>query len=700
MTVNQDHNVPEDSREDDGHANSSQPSEAGEAIPHNARQGAAPQPQQPPLKIDPLTHAEQHRQRELLQKIFDTIPVMLVLWNPQLKQFQLNRHAEDVLGWTTHEANAGDFLQMVYPDPRTRAEVAAFMQSLTTDWREFCPVRQDGDCVPSEWANIRLTDDTRVGIGVDLRQQKAAEAALAESERLYRTLATYLPGGAAFLIDRDLRYVLAQGEALRPAGFTSNDLEGLTISEALGAETAARHEPYVRLALAGEPYEVEHENHGRHFVSRGVPIRDDTGQITHVLGLSFDITARKRAEEALERLNETLEEQVAERTSMLALVNDVATVANEARTFAQALEYTLRRVSEHNGWSFGHAYLLNDADTDRLIPVRTFYEDAPGRFQAFQRVTLGTPLERGQGLPGRAWARRSIEWTKDVQAELAERRAELGDELGILTGAAFPILARDEVVGVLEFFSDKAIERSPRLLESMESIGTLLGRVVERERFERELARGLLVEQQRVGQDLHDGVGQQLAGLALLAERMQRDVRNGRDVDAGLLAELTAGLRKALDETRIVVRGLLPPPVHGAAFTATLEQMAQTIAERFGVACEMVYSEPVTVAAPDVTVQLYRIAVEAMTNAAKHANARKIVVELRMTDHVLTLEVRDDGIGLPDDAERRSSGLRIMRHRAKVIGGTLDIAGREDGGTAVRCVLPRDRLLGRAHEDR
>lgn len=132
------------------------------------------------------------RQHELLTRIYDHIPVLFVIWDPRLRRFMLNRHAEDVLGWTTADANRGDFMRMVYPDDEYRAEATEYMQLLRPGWREWICRTKDGRQVPIDWANIRLTDDTRIGIGVDLRERKEAEekikASLAEKDVLLREI--------------------------------------------------------------------------------------------------------------------------------------------------------------------------------------------------------------------------------------------------------------------------------------------------------------------------------------------------------------------------------------------------------------------------------------------------------------------------------------------------------------------------------
>ena len=135
----------------------------------------------------------------------------------------------------------------------------------------------------------------------------SAGEALGESEDRYRALAANLPGGAAFEVDRDLRYQLADGQALRAAGLTPADLEGKTLSEALDADQAKAHEALYRQALAGGSFELEHLEGGRYFVSRGTPLRNGKQEVYAALAVSYDITDRKQAEENLRQSEEHLQ---------------------------------------------------------------------------------------------------------------------------------------------------------------------------------------------------------------------------------------------------------------------------------------------------------------------------------------------------------------------------------------------------------
>jgi len=120
-------------------------------------------------------------ERELLQKIIDTIPVMISIYDPGLERISFNHEFRRVLGWSEQEVSGGDPMEKFYPDPSERKAAWQFLESLETGWRTFKVTAKDGSTVESSWANIRLSDDTQVGIGIDITERKRAEAALKEA---------------------------------------------------------------------------------------------------------------------------------------------------------------------------------------------------------------------------------------------------------------------------------------------------------------------------------------------------------------------------------------------------------------------------------------------------------------------------------------------------------------------------------------
>ena len=147
-----------------------------------------------------------------------------------------------------------------------------------------------------------------IGMSLDFTEQKQAAEDLRQSETRYRALVAHLPGGAAFEVDHDLRYRVADGQALREAGLSPADLEGKTIEEALGAEMATLYVPLYRQTLAGTPFQFEHQAYDRTYMTRGVPLHDKAGNIYAALAVSYDISERKEVEGALLRTKEAAEQ--------------------------------------------------------------------------------------------------------------------------------------------------------------------------------------------------------------------------------------------------------------------------------------------------------------------------------------------------------------------------------------------------------
>jgi PAS domain S-box-containing protein len=204
--------------------------------------------------------------------------------------------------------------------------------------------------------------------------------------------------------------------------------------------------------------------------------------------LSYGITAlrlraaRAQADAALRELNETLERRVAERTGLVVLLHDVATAANQATTFQEAVQFTLRRVCEQHGWSFGQALQPSADDPDELVPVAAFCEHDPQRFEEFRASSHSQWPRRGQGVVGRVLATAQTEWTTELNKGMIPVRAAAARAAGLQTLLAFPVLAGQEVVAVLEFFSDRAIPPDERAVAAMASIGMQVGETLARER--------------------------------------------------------------------------------------------------------------------------------------------------------------------------------------------------------------------------
>ena len=185
---------------------------------------------------------------------------------------------------------------------------------------------------------------------------------------------------------------------------------------------------------------------------------------------------RDRAQEA--------EEALREKTAFLEMSQVVTSAANQAKSVENALQLALDEFCRHTGWPVGHAYLLADGE---LVTSRTWHLDDPERFEAFRRVTEATHFVPGAGLPGRVLESGEPAWITDVTKDRNFPRVTMAADLGVKGAFAFPVLVGTNVVAVLEFFSDHAVEPYEALLDVTAQIGTQLGRVVERKRAEEQL---------------------------------------------------------------------------------------------------------------------------------------------------------------------------------------------------------------------
>jgi signal transduction histidine kinase len=202
-------------------------------------------------------------------------------------------------------------------------------------------------------------------------------------------------------------------------------------------------------------------------------------------------------------------------------------------------------------------------------------------------------------------------------------------------------------------------------------------------------------ERRRLRRDLHDGLGPQLSSQALTIDAVRALMRGDPDAAEELLLDLKAQAQDAVTDIRRLVYGLRPPALDDLGLLGALrESAAQYGAKGLSVSVETPQSLPPLSAA--VEVATYRIAQEAMTNVARHAGAKTCTVALAIDEAgVLSLEVRDDGRGIPEpqahSAVRAGVGLTSMRERATELGGSLVVEPLPEGGTRVRARLPLPR---------
>jgi signal transduction histidine kinase len=219
----------------------------------------------------------------------------------------------------------------------------------------------------------------------------------------------------------------------------------------------------------------------------------------------------------------------------------------------------------------------------------------------------------------------------------------------------------------------------------------VLNDVTERKQLEREIIEIANREQQRIGSDLHDGLGQELTGIALMLKGVLTQLRKEGSAAHRDVEEVIGLVNNAIDSTRALARGLSPVGSGRGDLGAAIQTLAARVSERSGVrvVSHIDCIEPLPLS-ETAAAHVYRIVQEALTNAMRHSGAREVSIRLKTSDDELHLKVSDDGRGfehLPADGPG-GMGLKIMRYRAQMLGGDLAIETTASGGTSVSCSCP------------
>ncbi len=196
-------------------------------------------------------------------------------------------------------------------------------------------------------------------------------------------------------------------------------------------------------------------------------------------------------------------------------------------------------------------------------------------------------------------------------------------------------------------------------------------------------------EQRRIGQDLHDGLGQHLTGIAFLAKVQEQKLAEKSLPEATEAAKIVHLVNEAIHKTRELARGLVPVLSGPHGLLSALQEWASEVEDIFRIRCRFECDDPVSIQDDGVANHLFRIAQESVHNAIRHGKARNIVIGLRGVDGDGVLTIRDDGSGISvERSSRAGMGLRIMEYRARMIGGSLSIERAGERGTLVACLFP------------
>ncbi len=477
----------------------------------------------------------------------------------------------------------------------------------------------------------------------DVTAQHAAERRLRESERTLRTV-TANSNDWMMLLDLDNRCRFVN----RP--IRGHDIDRMIGEDALGMVPAG-YADEMRAAIAavtatGEPrtmlQRVEHEADGerRGLEVRITPARDGERIVGTVLTIT-DVTGRPRHQQALHA--QALMLQTMSEPVLLVDRDGVAKMVNPA------FESLACQPA---------AQLIGQLLEPLLRSCVAEYDE----------ITVAA-MAHWRSNPRHVPVRREFDW-----------RSPDGQTHRLL--AAFSHLQIDGVAHVLCVYTN----------------------LTEQREVERQILDVIQRAQRRIGADLHDGLGQELTGIAMLLRGLQRAVGDGRAATPAQIEEVIGHVGRSIESARAMARGLAPvDPEHGGLGGA-LQRLAASATRQSGVHVELRYDVPPTLLfSQEESTHLLRIAQEAVSNALWHAEPRAIEISLEYETGFALLRIRDDGRGFPDATEpRRGLGLKTMRFRASVLRGDLqilrnDLRSPQSSGITLICRVPvhSRRLVGK-----
>jgi signal transduction histidine kinase len=275
--------------------------------------------------------------------------------------------------------------------------------------------------------------------------------------------------------------------------------------------------------------------------------------------------------------------------------------------------------------------------------------------------------------------------------ELIQNICDDSGQPSLVQGAIHDVTERKRMEGDLRKYREHLEELvQARTTELTKTNQQLLEEIERRKGLERELLSIVERERQRIGQELHDSIGQQLTGIAFMMEVLGDKLADKSLTEEAPYAErINTHVSRAVEMARNLAKGLHPVDLDRNGLLPVLEELAINTEQLFNIACTFTCDKADLLSRISTPINLYRIAQEAITNAVKHGKAENIKVKLTSQQDTVTLTVENDGLEFPaGPGHAEGMGLKIMRYRAELMNSSLDIRKSARGGTIVTCVVP------------
>ena len=517
-------------------------------------------------------------------------------------------------------------------------------------------------------ANIRTANGTVRVTMQDISEEVRIEAERQESERRFRLMADSAPV-LIWLAEANKLFTYVNRPWLEFRGRPVEKEAGSGWLDGVHPEDLDRfHQIYDHAFEARREFRQEfrllrHDGQYRWMLNHGVPRFAGGDPFEGFIGCCIDITERLQAEAVIRQARDELESRVVERTAELAQSNLALQAEMAERQRGELARAQLAAIVE--------------SSLDAIVG-----EDLKGRItnsnSATERIfgysaseLLGRPFESliQEGFRKRYHQIRGRLMLEELVEPFETEGLRKGGATFELSMTVSPVRdAKGEVVGT----------------------STIARDISRRKELETEIVKISEREQQRIAQDLHEGLSQQLAGISCLSNTLVGKLAERGGAEGELAAKISRLLDRAVAQSRDLAHGLQPVAPEPNGLMTVLDELADHVSDLFGIQCRFECPQPVLLKDNSVATHLYRIAQEAVTNAVRHGKATRIEVSLRAAPQEIMLAVRNDGARFKKSRQRRAGmGLGIMSYRAGKIGGHVVVQPGANGGAEVICTVPR-----------
>ena len=400
--------------------------------------------------------------------------------------------------------------------------------------------------------------------------------------------------------------------------------------------------------------------------------------------LEAEVIERKHAENELQRVSRAKKTLIACDRALVRMTCEAEMLEEICRIISESIETKMTWIgyAENDAGKTVRPSAQVGGDDEYLTQAQETWADVP----------------QGQGPVGTAIRTRKVDQCLNIpdNPRFALWR-ESAKQRGFASIIAFPLLNGDQCLGALciyssqaEGFNNEEIELFEQLADNL-AFGIITSRTRdERCRLQMELLRISEREKQLIAMELHDGLCQNLAGIAIMSSVQHLQLEEKGWPESKSAKEIRDLLYTTVNEARNLSHGLYPVSLEGGGLMKALAQLAGTVCNLFGIDCTFVCPEPVFFENESVGNHLFRITQEAINNARKHGQAGCVIIGLRQTSEGWTLTIEDNGVGIAEDIPPQSGlGLKIMNYRAFEIGANISVRrANANAGTVVTCTLP------------